>query len=169
MKIDERRKSMLRLLRHNESEFTKICDIAEELNVSTRTVNRDLAALSDMIPISRWRGNGGGVVLHSSSSRNIVYVVSAQDQNNVDYCRLVFDCGLIPFCFDLFLQSVLDFTDYFDRESIMICKLSYLNIAKEIWVFGKLELNEINFLVDYAAKISIPMRYFDENMKERGC
>lgn len=61
MNVIERRLEILRIM--NAKRKSNVAELAEALNVSTRTVQRDIQALITVVPLVCISGNGGGIQL----------------------------------------------------------------------------------------------------------
>jgi len=64
--VSERRAEIIKILKCRQQE--RISVLAEELNVSIRTIKYDISELMDEYPIETVRGNGGGVRLQLNYS-----------------------------------------------------------------------------------------------------
>ena len=67
MNVIERRLEILRIM--NAKRKSNVAELAEALNVSTRTVQRDIQALITVVPLVCISGNGGGIVFFEHASR----------------------------------------------------------------------------------------------------
>ena len=61
MNVIERRLEILRIM--NAKRKSNVAELAETLNVSTRTIQRDIQALITVVPLVCISGNGGGIQL----------------------------------------------------------------------------------------------------------
>lgn len=61
MSVIERRLEILRIM--NAKRKSNVAELAETLNVSTRTIQRDIQALITVVPLVCISGNGGGIQL----------------------------------------------------------------------------------------------------------
>lgn len=75
--VSERRIKILELLRINRR-MTR-CDLANEFNVSSRTISRDILYLSHIAPIIIKDGNGGGVYLKSDFRQYSLYLTDKEE------------------------------------------------------------------------------------------
>ncbi len=75
--VTERRIKILDLLSINK-QMTR-CDLANEFNVSPRTISRDILYLSHIAPITVKDGNGGGVYLESDFRQYSRYLTDKEE------------------------------------------------------------------------------------------
>ena len=68
MSADKRGAAIMKILIAKRQ--VTICEIAQELCVSDRTISSDIATLTAIFPIETARGNGGGVRLSDSYKVN---------------------------------------------------------------------------------------------------
>lgn len=67
MSVIERRLEILRIM--NAKRKSNVAELAETLNVSTRTIQRDIQALITVVPLVCISGNGGGIQLLDGYAR----------------------------------------------------------------------------------------------------
>ena len=86
MNVNERRERLIKVLMMNE--IIPIRDLAEKLEVSERTILRDISILSLTKPITGLTGKGGGVYITDKKAVDLLYL----KENEVELLKKIYFC-----------------------------------------------------------------------------
>lgn len=104
---------------------------------------------------------------------NIAYICSPYQndiQNNIKnaqkFCKFAVDKGYCPIAPHLFFPQFLNDNDPQERQQGLKLNETFLNIANELWVFGKNITSGMIVEIQYFQRFKKIIKYFDFNFKE---
>lgn len=78
------------------------------------------------------------------------------------YSRLAWDQGFFPIFPQLYLPQFLDDWSKTEREAAERLSMKAIEYCDEVWVFGKTIAKNVKDVIERAAELKIPVKYFTE-------
>lgn len=117
MKASERHYQILMIL--NEKRYVTVSCLANELNVSERTILRDISDLSGFIPIRTMQGRYGGGVSYIDDYTYCDYKFYMKEEHQKVLNKIVFEIKTYGFCILTFyeIESVIEIVNKYSKSS----------------------------------------------------
>ena len=117
MKTLERQYKLLKIV--NRKRTTTVAELAAELNVSERTILRDISDLSGFLPIRTMQGRYGGGVSYIDDYIYCDYKFYMKEEHQKVLNKIVFEIKTYGFCILTFdeIESVIEIVNKYSKSS----------------------------------------------------